>query len=65
VRLSKVTPTKDAPSVSLAKQGGTSGVMRVNLNWEVRKQFKSWGSKLGRAVANTRISILISAPATS
>ncbi|MFG2562614.1 TerD family protein [Streptomyces sp. NPDC048496] len=52
VRLSKVTLTKDAPSVSLAKQGGTSGVMRVNLNWEVRKQFKSWGSKLGRAVAN-------------
>ncbi|MEU0835455.1 TerD family protein [Streptomyces sp. NPDC005969] len=52
VRLSKVTLTKDAPSVSLAKQGGTSGVMRVNLNWQVRKQFKSWGSKLGRAVAN-------------
>ncbi|MGW3658671.1 TerD family protein [Streptomyces sp. NPDC005151] len=52
VRLSKVTLTKDAPSVSLAKQGGTSGAMRVNLSWEVRKQFKSWGSKLGRAVAN-------------
>jgi tellurite resistance protein TerA len=52
VRLSKVTLTKDAPSVSLAKQGGTSGAMRVNLNWEVRKQFKGWGSKLGRAVAN-------------
>jgi tellurite resistance protein TerA len=52
VRLSKVTLTKDAPSVSLAKQGGTSGAMRVNLNWEVRKQFKSWGSKLGGAVAD-------------
>jgi tellurite resistance protein TerA len=52
VRLSKVTLTKDTPSVSLAKQGGTSGAMRVNLNWEVRKQFKSWGSKLGRAIAN-------------
>ncbi|MFH8475435.1 TerD family protein [Streptomyces sp. NPDC018000] len=52
VRLSKVTLTKDAPSVSLAKQGGTSGALRVNLNWEVRKQFKGWGSKLGRAVAN-------------
>ncbi|MFG3137727.1 TerD family protein [Streptomyces sp. NPDC048211] len=51
VRLTKVTLTKDAPSVSLAKQGGTSGAMRVNLNWEVRKQFKGWGSKLGRAVA--------------
>ncbi|MFB8038670.1 TerD family protein [Streptomyces sp. NPDC056004] len=52
VRLSKVTLTKDAPVVSLAKQGGTSGALRVNLNWEVRKQFKGWGSKFGRAVAN-------------
>ncbi|MFD3559498.1 TerD family protein [Streptomyces sp. NPDC058686] len=51
VRLTKVTLTKAAPSVSLAKQGGTSGSMRVQLNWEVRKQFKGWGSKLGRAVA--------------
>ncbi|SFX72658.1 TerD family protein [Streptomyces atratus] len=52
VRLSKVTLTKDAPLISLAKQGGTSGVLRINLNWQVRKQFKGWGSKLGRAVAN-------------
>ncbi|MFJ1722520.1 TerD family protein [Streptomyces sp. NPDC088244] len=52
VRLSKVTLTKEAPTVSLAKQGGTSGALRVNLNWEVHKQFKGWGSKLGRAVAN-------------
>ncbi|WP_405525056.1 TerD family protein [Streptomyces canus] len=51
VRLSKVTLTKSAPSVSLAKQGGTSGAMRVNLNWQVRKQFSGWGSKRGRAVA--------------
>jgi tellurite resistance protein TerA len=51
VRLSKVTLTKAAPSVSLTKQGGTSGAMRVNLNWEVRKQFSGWGSKRGRAVA--------------
>ncbi|MEH0639815.1 MULTISPECIES: TerD family protein [Streptomyces] len=51
VRLTKVTLTKEAPAVSLAKQGGTSGALRVNLNWEVRKQFKGWGSKLGRAVA--------------
>ncbi|MFH9268574.1 TerD family protein [Streptomyces sp. NPDC017546] len=51
VRLTKVTLTKSAPSVSLAKQGGTSGALRVNLNWETRKQFKSWGAKLGRAVA--------------
>ncbi|KUM87439.1 MULTISPECIES: TerD family protein [Streptomyces] len=51
VRLSKVTLAKAAPSVSLAKQGGTSGAMRVNLNWQVRKQFSGWGSKRGRAVA--------------
>ncbi|MEU6818814.1 TerD family protein [Streptomyces sp. NPDC046860] len=38
VRLSKVTLTKAAPTVSLAKQGGTSGVMRVNLNWQTRKR---------------------------
>ncbi|MFD7016259.1 TerD family protein [Streptomyces sp. NPDC059928] len=52
VRLSKVTLTKEAPRVSLAKQGGTSGAMRVNLNWETRKQFSGWGAKLGRAVAS-------------
>lgn len=51
VRLSKVTLTKASPSVSLTKQGGTSGAMRVNLNWEVRKQFSGWGAKRGRAVA--------------
>ena len=51
VRLTKVTLTKEAPSVSLAKQGGTSGALRVNLNWDVRKQCKGWGAKLGRAVA--------------
>ncbi len=51
VRLTKVTLTKAAPSVSLTKQGGTSGALRVNLNWEMRKQFSGWGSKLGRAVA--------------
>ncbi|QOV47464.1 TerD family protein [Streptomyces chromofuscus] len=51
VRLTKVTLTKASPSVSLSKQGGTSGAMRVNLNWQVRKQFSGWGSKRGRAVA--------------
>jgi tellurite resistance protein TerA len=51
VRLSKVTLTKAAPSVSLAKQGGTAGAMRVNLNWQMRKQFSGWGSKRGRATA--------------
>ncbi|MFG3280995.1 TerD family protein [Streptomyces sp. NPDC048111] len=52
VRLSKVTLTKEAPRVSLAKQGGSSGAMRVNLNWQSRKQFSGWGAKLGRATAN-------------
>ncbi|KUO05256.1 TerD family protein [Streptomyces caeruleatus] len=51
VSLSKVTLTKAAPSVSLTKQGGTSGAMRVNLNWQVRKQFSGWAAKLGRPVA--------------
>lgn len=51
VSLSKVTLTKASPTVSLSKQGGTSGALRVNLNWETRKQFKGWGSKLGRAMA--------------
>lgn len=52
VRLTKVTLTKEAPAVSLSKQGGNSGALRVNLNWEVHKQFTGWGSKLGRAIAN-------------
>ncbi|MFF1486433.1 TerD family protein [Streptomyces sp. NPDC058319] len=51
VRLTKVTLTKAAPSVSLAKQGGTSGTMRVNLNWQMRKQFSGWTGKRGRATA--------------
>lgn len=33
VSLSKVTLTKAAPTVSLTKQGSTSGLLRVNLNW--------------------------------
>ncbi|MEU7059080.1 TerD family protein [Streptomyces sp. NPDC046197] len=51
VRLTKVTLTKAAPSVSLTKQGGTEGAMRVNLNWQMRKQFTGWSGKRGRAVA--------------
>lgn len=51
VRLTKVTLTKAAPSVSLTKQGGTSGALHVNLNWQVRKQFSGWSSKLGRPAA--------------
>ena len=33
VSLSKISLTKDAPRVSLAKSGERQGVMRVNLNW--------------------------------
>ncbi|MFD8389652.1 TerD family protein [Streptomyces sp. NPDC059680] len=47
VRLSKVTLTKTAPSVSLAKQGGTSGAMRVNLNWQMHKNLSGWGGRWG------------------
>ncbi|MEU0333384.1 TerD family protein [Streptomyces sp. NPDC006193] len=46
VRLSKVTLTKAAPSVSLAKQGGTSGALRVHLDWQMRGQSpgrRRWG----------------------
>ncbi len=39
VSLSKVTLTKNAPTVSLSKQGGSaSGELRVNLNWVSRPQ---------------------------
>ncbi|KAA8888642.1 stress protein [Nocardia colli] len=33
VNLSKISLTKDAPSISLTKQGATGGIMRINLNW--------------------------------
>lgn len=36
VSLSKVTLTKAAPAVSLTKQGGGGGILRVNLNWNAR-----------------------------
>jgi len=36
VSLSKVTLTKQAPTVSLTKQGGATGTLRVNLNWTSR-----------------------------
>lgn len=48
VRLTKVTLTKDAPVVSLTKQGGTSGAMRVNLNWTSGGTGKRLTKKLGR-----------------
>ncbi|MEU3700161.1 TerD family protein [Streptomyces griseoviridis] len=53
VRLTKVTLTKAAPAVSLTKQGGTSGTLRVNLNWQDRTRSTGggWTRKLGRALA--------------
>ncbi|MCC3773026.1 Tellurium resistance, partial [Streptomyces sp. UNOC14_S4] len=50
VRLTKVTLTKEAPTVSLAKQGGTGGALRVNLNWQMRQQAKGWAQRLGMAL---------------
>lgn len=53
VRLSKVTLTKEAPSVSLTKQGGTSGALRVNLNWTTQgQQSKGWASRLSKAMGS-------------
>ncbi|MCL2555000.1 MAG: TerD domain-containing protein [Actinomycetia bacterium] len=43
VRLSKVTLTKQAPAVSLAKQGATSGALRVALDWEAQQ--RRWGQR--------------------
>lgn len=36
VSLGKVTLTKSSPTVSLAKQGSSGGMLRVNLNWTAR-----------------------------
>ena len=36
VNLGKVSLTKSAPSVSLTKTAGTTGILRVNLNWNAR-----------------------------
>lgn len=43
VSLSKVTLTKAAPSVSLAKGGGASGRMRVTLTWDARPEGSGGG----------------------
>ena len=36
VSLTKVTLTKSSPTVSLTKQGGASGRLHVNLNWDAK-----------------------------
>ncbi|MEV7523570.1 TerD family protein [Streptomyces sp. NPDC091371] len=45
VRLSKITLTKASPTVSLTKQGATSGGMRVNLSWSAAKPSRGWMKK--------------------
>ncbi|MFG2617018.1 TerD family protein [Streptomyces sp. NPDC048507] len=50
VRLSKITLTKAAPTVSLTKQGATSGAMRVNLSWSAARPPRGWMNKGGGAV---------------
>ncbi|WP_330257476.1 TerD domain-containing protein [Nocardia sp. NBC_00565] len=52
VNLSKVSLTKEAPSVSLTKHGATSGTMRVNLNWTIA-QTAGGGGLFGRKRAKT------------
>ncbi|MGK5113641.1 TerD family protein [Geodermatophilus sp. CPCC 205506] len=48
VSLGKVTLTKSAPSVSLTKTAGTTGVLRVNLNWNARPAAPQGGGFLKR-----------------
>ncbi|MDT0316781.1 TerD family protein [Streptomyces millisiae] len=51
INLSKVTLTKAAPSISLAKQGATSGRMLVNLNWQERgQQNVGWRERISKAM---------------
>ncbi|MEV6277781.1 TerD family protein [Nocardia sp. NPDC051832] len=43
VNLSKISLTKEAPSVSLTKSGATGGTMRVNLNWTTTQPARGGG----------------------
>ncbi|MET7773625.1 TerD family protein [Nocardia sp. NPDC005366] len=43
VNLSKISLTKEAPSVSLTKQGATGGTMRINLNWTTPQSNRGGG----------------------
>lgn len=49
VNLSKISLTKEAPSVSLTKGGSGQGVTRVNLNWSRGEQKKGFFAKLAGA----------------
>jgi tellurite resistance protein TerA len=52
VSLSKVTLTKNAPSISLTKRGATGGQLRVNLQWSAGEQQSRglFGTRRGNAV---------------
>jgi len=54
VSLSKVTLTKSAPSVSLAKGSGASGLMRVNLSWNARPESSGGGGFLKKLAGGNR-----------
>lgn len=45
VSLTKISLTKDAPTVSLTKSGATGGTMRVNLNWTTTRGTGLFGRK--------------------
>ena len=49
VSLSKVTLTKSAPTVSLTKQGSSTGMLRVNLNWNARPAGSGGGGLFKRS----------------
>jgi tellurite resistance protein TerA len=51
VSLSKITLTKSRPAVSLAKQGSSTGLLRVNLNWNSRPA-KPGGGLFSRRTAS-------------
>jgi tellurite resistance protein TerA len=57
VSLGKVTLTKAAPSVSLTKTAGTSGLLRVNLNWNARPAGQQGGGFFRRATASGGIDL--------
>ncbi len=51
VNTDKVSLTKSAPSVSLTKTAGTTGILRVNLNWNSRPAGGGGGGFLKRLAA--------------
>ncbi|UFS97114.1 TerD family protein [Nocardia huaxiensis] len=48
VNLTKISLTKESPTVSLTKSGATGGVMRVNLNWTNNRRGLFGGRKSGQ-----------------